>query len=161
MARHWDQAHFVAAEGFAAFANFACRRSVLELTGAFEGRLRSDGDREFCARARVAGFAIAYAPDAVVDHPPRTSPREVAGKAFRHGMGRADRALPAAAVAREAAARTGRFGADRLATAGARADGRTRTMVDVAGWALVGAPLLAGYAAGRARRFESGPRDAD
>jgi glycosyltransferase involved in cell wall biosynthesis len=87
-ARNLDQRSYANA-GFAAFANFGCRRAVIDAVGRFNGRLVSNGDREFCMRATHAGFSLAYAPDAVVDHSALRGPRAVAARAFRLGRGRA------------------------------------------------------------------------
>jgi GT2 family glycosyltransferase len=75
-ARRLDQQLFLD-EGFVAFANFACRRALIDAVGPFNEQLRSNGDREWCLRAAATGARFAYAADAIVDHPPRTTAREV------------------------------------------------------------------------------------
>ena len=86
-ARRLDQRQFLA-EGFLAFANFGCRRSLLDRVGPFNERLRSNGDREWCLRATALGARLAYAPDALVEHPARTRARDVAATWWRRGVGR-------------------------------------------------------------------------
>lgn len=71
-----DQAQYVANEGFAATANLFVRREVFEAVGGFDATLASSGDWELCRRAGRAGFAIAYADDAVVHHRCRATLRE-------------------------------------------------------------------------------------
>lgn len=67
------QSEYVAAQGFAATANLFARAAVFAAVSGFDARLRSSGDVEWCTRARAAGFRLAYAPDAVVGHRPRTT----------------------------------------------------------------------------------------
>ena len=86
-ARRLDQRQFLA-EGFLAFANFGCRRSLIDRVGPFNERLRSNGDREWCLRATALGARLAYAPDALVEHPARTRARDVAATWWRRGVGR-------------------------------------------------------------------------
>ena len=87
-ARNLDQRSYVR-DGFAAFANFACRRTVIEAVGSFNHRLVSNGDREFCMRATAAGFSLEYVPEAVVEHAALRGVRALAGRSFRLGRGRA------------------------------------------------------------------------
>jgi len=72
-----QQQQFVAEQGFAATANLLVRRSVFDRLGGFDAGLHSGGDVEFGGRATAAGLRLAYAPDAVVEHPPRASYREL------------------------------------------------------------------------------------
>jgi glycosyltransferase involved in cell wall biosynthesis len=155
VARHWDQAHFIRDQSFAAFANFACRREVVDALGGFDATVTADGDRAFCHLARDAGYAIAYAPAAVVVHPPRDSAREVIRKCWRHGAGRAQTrgaVLGDGGLRDLVTARSGRYGAPALRANGADPTRATRAAVDLGGWVLAGAPGLAGYLVQRARR---------
>lgn len=79
---HLHQDRYVAESAFAATANLAVRRSVLD-DHRFDPRLRSGGDREFCRRAVAAGASIVYTPDSVVDHPARRTADELRAKVDR------------------------------------------------------------------------------
>lgn len=102
--RYLNQAAYCLA-GFAATANLFVRATVFEQVGRFNPRLYSGGDREFCLRAHAAGFAPHYTPQARVVHRARRGIAEVAGKAFRTGVGRAQTvrhgAGPAAEIDRD------------------------------------------------------------
>jgi GT2 family glycosyltransferase len=65
---HVDQRKYVETLGFGATANLFVKRVVLAGVGTFDGAMGSGGDRELCRRAVEAGFALAYAPDAIVVH---------------------------------------------------------------------------------------------
>jgi glycosyltransferase involved in cell wall biosynthesis len=153
VARHWDQGHFVRTQQFAAFANFACRREVVERLGGFGASVTADGDRRFCHRARDAGLRIAYVPDAVVVHPPRRTIGELVRKCWRHGSGRAQTrgaVLGLGGLRDLVVARSGHYGADALRASGADPTPAVLARVDLGGWVLAGAPGLAGYLVGRA-----------
>ena len=135
-ARNLDQRSY-AGNGFAAFANFACRRAVIAAVGPFNGRLVSNGDREFCMRATEAGFSLEYVPNAVVEHSALRGVRALAGRSFRLGRGRAQ---------------TARLG-DGPARQGRRNWLPLRSYLPSGGtsgveYVLVGIPLAAGYAVG-------------
>jgi glycosyltransferase involved in cell wall biosynthesis len=87
-ARYLNQER-AAAEGFGVTANLFVRRAVFDRIGLFNGKLVSGGDTEFGHRARAAGFALVLAAEAVVVHPARSTPRELARKAYRLGFGAA------------------------------------------------------------------------
>jgi glycosyltransferase involved in cell wall biosynthesis len=70
-----DQARAVRDEGYAATANLLVARRVLDAVGPFDATLRSSGDLEWGQRATAAGWRLVHAPDAVVDHQPRTGAR--------------------------------------------------------------------------------------
>lgn len=59
---HPDQSQFFATN------NLALRTESFRLCGAFDERFRLSEDREFCNRWRSRGFALAYEPEAVVEH---------------------------------------------------------------------------------------------
>jgi hypothetical protein len=75
-------------------ANLFVRRKVFEHVGPFPQTLISGGDIYFTAAATAAGYRLAYAPGAVVEHPARTF-RPLMGRFFRIGAGKASlRGLP-------------------------------------------------------------------
>jgi GT2 family glycosyltransferase len=89
----YDQERY-AAEGHFAGGNFWARREVFDAAGPFAVHLRSGGDSEFGDRATAAGFAIRYAPDVVVVHPPARRARDLARRNFRMGFGNAQMEKP-------------------------------------------------------------------
>jgi glycosyltransferase involved in cell wall biosynthesis len=80
--RHLRQKHYVEVDGYAATANLAVRRSVLDSLR-FTSGLRSGGDADFCLRARAAGLSLVYTEGARVLHPARTTDAEVMKKVRR------------------------------------------------------------------------------
>jgi glycosyltransferase involved in cell wall biosynthesis len=162
-ARHLDQERLVAM-GFAAFANFFCRRSVIDRLGGFNGRLISNGDREFCMRATASGFRLAYSARPVVTHLPRRRARDVAARCFRMGYGRAQTRSFAAGPARSwrrnwlpareylPSLGSGRaaYGRRRLEECGYEPSVAELRRMELAGLWLVGAPVAAGYVSGLA-----------
>jgi glycosyltransferase involved in cell wall biosynthesis len=98
--------HRYVEEGFAATANLFVQRQVFAAVGEFDECLTSGGDHEFGWRCEQAGIAIRYAEDVVVNHPARTTLRQLLGKAGRVGFGmgqvvRRNR-MPIGALARSA-----------------------------------------------------------
>ena len=88
--RHLQQELYVARDGYAATCNLGVDRRVLDELR-FDSTLRTGGDAEFCRRATRAGYRLAYAPDAVIDHPARPTTadllkkvRRIAGGVERH-----------------------------------------------------------------------------
>lgn len=86
-ARCLDQRNSVEELGYAVTANLFVRRRVVDAIGAFNDRLISGGDGEFCMRATAAGFRLGYSDSAVVRHEPRRTARQLARKGFRLGFG--------------------------------------------------------------------------
>lgn len=80
--RHLNQELYVQVDGYAATANLAVRREVLNVVR-FDGRLRSGGDNDFGTRAGQAGFSLSFTPEALVRHPARQTDREVMTKIRR------------------------------------------------------------------------------
>lgn len=85
----FPQDRFVA-DGYAASANLAVRRDVFGEVGPYDSGLFSDGDREWCARARALAVPMLYVHGAVVRHPARaklsahvTKTRRMAGGVFQ------------------------------------------------------------------------------
>lgn len=67
-------------------ANMSFRRGLLQQLGGFPAELRSSGDDVYMfARVLGAGFAIEYAPDAVVQHHHRETLLLHAARTFRYG----------------------------------------------------------------------------
>ncbi|MFN2624780.1 MAG: glycosyltransferase family 2 protein, partial [Mycobacteriales bacterium] len=84
--RHLKQETWVNVEGYAATANLAVRRSVVEQQR-FDSRLRSGGDAEFCRHAAASGLRLVYSADAAVEHPARHQARELRRKVRRIAAG--------------------------------------------------------------------------
>lgn len=91
--RNLRQQSYVEVDGFAATCNLAVRRKVVDEL-LFDDQLKSGGDRDYCVRARDAGFDLVYSPAAAVEHPARRTARSVVAKARRVGLGIA--AMPTA-----------------------------------------------------------------
>ncbi|MFD1717376.1 glycosyltransferase family 2 protein [Georgenia deserti] len=65
-------------------ANFGISRAVLEKCGLMDETYRGGGDEtEYCWRAQLAGFELAFVPDARIDYRQRDDARS----AFRQGLG--------------------------------------------------------------------------
>ena len=167
-----DAAHYLdqrsyAARGFGATANLVVRRAVIDRVGAFNANLVSNGDREFCLRATAAGFTLAYAHQAAINHDARRSMRSVARRAFRMGYGRgqtmalgtsdaasrSDNWLPARAYLPTWLGGDSAAAADRVRRVAAGTRGR---LVEPVGYVLIGMPLLVGYGAGASAVWLSG-----
>lgn len=69
--------------GYAATANLAVPRTIFDKLNGFDDKRFSGGDADFCRRAGNQGHAIAYVPEARVDHPARVTWQEIATKARR------------------------------------------------------------------------------
>lgn len=67
----FDNRRYVEQLGFSVTANLLVRRDVLDAVGGF--KVGVPEDLEWCHRARGLGYRLAYAPDAVVMHPARSS----------------------------------------------------------------------------------------
>jgi glycosyltransferase involved in cell wall biosynthesis len=80
-----DQQRSVAERGVAKTGNLFATRRVFAAIGPFPER-RSGGDVEWTARASGAGFALVYAPDAVVEKAARGA-AALAAKQYRVGRG--------------------------------------------------------------------------
>lgn len=103
--RHtFRQDRYVSEWSFAATANLVVRAEALHRAGPFDARLRSGGDLDWGRRLVAAGGRLAYAPEAVVEHPSRPSWRELVTKSARVAGGLADRDAAAGRGARLRAA---------------------------------------------------------
>lgn len=69
--------------GYAATANLAVPMAVFRELGGFDSRRFSGGDADLCRRAVAAGHALVFAETMRVEHPARTTWREIATKARR------------------------------------------------------------------------------
>ncbi|MEE9132904.1 MAG: glycosyltransferase [Gemmatimonadota bacterium] len=69
---------YVDEKRFGPTANLWIRASVVQEIGAFDERLRSGGDVEWCKRALRSGYATRYCKKLIVHHPARDNLRAVA-----------------------------------------------------------------------------------
>lgn len=69
--------------GQCATANWFARRDLMLAHGGFDASLKSGGDWELSARIAAAGRRAVFAPDAVVEHPARSTFDELARKRRR------------------------------------------------------------------------------
>ncbi len=79
----FPQKKYVTTHHFAATANMFAHKEIFEQAGPFNANLKSGGDYEWGQRAHQHGFRIVFAPDAVVNHPTRSSFTEVIRKMIR------------------------------------------------------------------------------
>jgi GT2 family glycosyltransferase len=84
--RHLQQRTYVEQDGFAATCNLAVRGDVFASVR-FDPALRTGGDADFCLRAKAAGFALVYTPEARITHPARASRRDLLAKVRRIASG--------------------------------------------------------------------------
>ena len=89
--RHLRQEIYVTNDHYAATANLAVRRRVIDAMQ-FDATLQTGGDAEFGRRATASGFTLAYTTDALVEHPARQSTAELMRKVDRICGGMSDRA---------------------------------------------------------------------
>lgn len=76
-------------KGYAKTANLFVRAPVVDEIGPFPEQLRSGGDVYWTRKATDAGFKLAYAGSAVIEHPAREF-RELLRKQYRVGKGHVD-----------------------------------------------------------------------
>jgi GT2 family glycosyltransferase len=86
-ARKLNQRLYVEQYGFGATANLLVRREAFEALGGFRAELRSGGDYEFGRRLTESGAGLAYADEAVVRHPARSTVGGVLRKSRRVAEG--------------------------------------------------------------------------
>lgn len=82
-----QQEHFIEEYPFAATANMFVRAASFHAIGPFDSTLLSSGDREWGVRLAAVGGVFAYAAEAVVEHPTRSTWREMTAKALRISRG--------------------------------------------------------------------------
>ena len=80
--RHLQQERYVRVDHYAATANLAVRRELLDRMR-FDDRLTTGGDADFGRRAHAAGTRLVYNPEAVVEHPARATVSELMRKIRR------------------------------------------------------------------------------
>jgi GT2 family glycosyltransferase len=85
VARHEREAH--GRESFFPSNNLAFPAEVLRRMGGFDESFRTAEDRELCRRWRRAGFALARAPEAVVEHDARLNFLRFLRQFFAYGRG--------------------------------------------------------------------------
>jgi len=76
-------------DGFSVTGNLFVRMEVVQKIGFFDGSLFSGGDRMWGLRANEEGMKIIYAEGVLVNHPARSSFKELYKKAKRIGKGQA------------------------------------------------------------------------
>ncbi len=77
------QEEYVLRRRFAATANAFTTRAVLAKVGPFDARVKSLGDVDWGVRIHDAGFGLAYAEEARVDHPARRTLAEFRARSAR------------------------------------------------------------------------------
>lgn len=75
--------------GNAVTANMFAYKYLFEEVGFFDDSLLSGGDYKWGQLAQKYGYAIGYAPEVSVDHPARSTVKELVSKAIRVGKGQA------------------------------------------------------------------------
>jgi glycosyltransferase involved in cell wall biosynthesis len=88
----FDQERFVARSRFGCTANVLTHASVIREVGAFDGRMRSVGDRDLGNRIAAAGYRLVFAARAVVSHPGRRTVGALLRKRLRVAGGHHARA---------------------------------------------------------------------
>lgn len=78
--------------GYAATANLAISAALMARLRGFDAVRMSGGDAELCRRAAGQGASLEYIPEAVVEHPARSSRAELVGKLRRIKAGQVGRA---------------------------------------------------------------------
>ncbi len=69
--------------GFGATANIFTYRHIFETVGLFDTALASGGDLEWGKRVSRAGYAVVYAPEAIIRHPARDSWKALRARTIR------------------------------------------------------------------------------
>jgi|GEM_PF-860521 len=86
LATHLKQERFLRNGRWAMFANTFTSRQVMERVGPINPNLMMCEEIEWGQRIHAAGYRQAYAPDAVVRHPARSSIRQHCQRALRHEL---------------------------------------------------------------------------
>lgn len=89
-AHAFPQREYLAKQQFAVTANVITWKATLDRVGGFDDRLASRGDAEWGQRVAASGGRQVYAHDAVVDHPARSTWKQMCGKTLRVARGRRD-----------------------------------------------------------------------
>lgn len=90
----FQQRKYIEEWSFAATANVFVKREVFDRVGMFDPALKSGGDTDWGNRLCAAGGRLVFAPEVVVEHPARSSWREMRRKSVRVANGIADRLEP-------------------------------------------------------------------
>lgn len=83
LATGFRQEYYVNRYKFGVTGNLFVKRKVFEKIGLFNENLMSGGDYEFCNRAVLSGFKIAYSNNAVINHPLRNKRSDIINKSNR------------------------------------------------------------------------------
>lgn len=82
----FGQGAWVEQQGWAATANLLVRREAFDAIGGLDPSWHHIGeDVDFCLRAGAAGYALAFCPDAVVEHYAESRLRPMLSRSYRHG----------------------------------------------------------------------------
>lgn len=81
--RNFRQSKTIEQEHYAATANLFTYRDVLSEVGGFQEKIKSGGDKEWCQRASAMGYRLCYAHEAIVNHPARSTLRQIVNKQRR------------------------------------------------------------------------------
>lgn len=81
---------FYVHDGFGITGNLFVRKDVFNVVGIFDETLMSGGDKKWGETAYKKGFTIKYCSDLIVNHPTRSSFKELKKKAIRTGTGLRD-----------------------------------------------------------------------
>ena len=87
----FNQKDYVERENFGATANVFTWKKVILKVGNFQGKLKSNGDRDWGNRVTSAGYHLIYADDAIIEHPARYSFQEIYQKTIRLYHGHIDK----------------------------------------------------------------------
>jgi len=163
-AMHLNQESYVHGFGFGATANLFVRRNAFHRVGAFDGRLRSGGDKEFGNRAVAAGLRLDYWPDAVVAHGARSA-GELMSKGYRFGYASIVKARRAGVRVRPLWTQVGSWlpearplQPDRLAARRYRMTPTDAFVVPLVHWVTYRLPMVLGSLAGTVAEWRSGRR---
>ena len=74
----FDNRQYVERKNFSVTANLFCERTTFDAVGPF--KLHVSEDKDWCHRAVEEGYAMTYAPAAIVDHPARQDWEAMLGK---------------------------------------------------------------------------------
>ncbi|MCT7990848.1 glycosyltransferase [Laspinema olomoucense] len=79
----FPQKNYIEGDKFAVSANLFTFRAVFEKVGLFDTKVKSGGDYNWGRRVFAAGYQLIYAPDVCVDHPARSSFKDLYKKIVR------------------------------------------------------------------------------
>jgi len=79
----FDQKTYIHKRGYSVTANLVVRKEVFERVGLFNDELMSGGDFEFGTRATRSGVSLIYDPKVIVNHPIRSTLKDLVRKKRR------------------------------------------------------------------------------